>query len=71
MCTIHTDAADLAEIDYKKGLGSRRWRRAFKVPANGKNDLRHFLRALGVHKAALFPDLSALAEELKSRSYTG
>jgi FRG domain len=66
MCTIHGDASDLCDIDYK----GKPWRRAFKVPADRKPDLRHWLRALGIHKAGLFPDLGALAEELKSRRYT-
>jgi hypothetical protein len=70
MCTIHADASDLADVAYKgKSVFLKRWRRAFKVPASKKADLRHFLRALGVHKATLFPDLGALAEELKSRNY--
>jgi hypothetical protein len=70
MCTIHADASDLSDIEYKpKGLARRPWRCAFKVPAGKKDDLRHLLRRLGIHKAALFPDLGNLAEELKSRSY--
>jgi hypothetical protein len=70
MCTIHADASDLSDIDYKRsGLLVKPWRSAFKVPAGKKDGLRHLLRRLGVHKASLFPDLGNLAEELKSRTY--
>jgi FRG domain len=66
-CTIHADQSDLAEIEYKQ-IG-KRWRRAFKIPSGAKNDLGHHLQRLSIHKAALFPDLGSLADELKSRSY--
>lgn len=70
MCTIHADASDLSDIDYERnGLLVKPWRRAFKVPSSKRADLWHLLRRLGIHKAALFPDLGALAEDLKSRSY--
>jgi hypothetical protein len=32
-------------------------------------DIRAILRALGITKSSLFPDLAALAEELKSRIF--
>jgi FRG domain len=71
-CRIHADKSDLAEFDYKLDNGIPwRWRRAFKIPASAKNDLRSHLQRLSVHKAALFPDLGSLAEELKSRTYLG
>jgi hypothetical protein len=74
-CTIHADASDLSDIDYKHPpdrlalSNPQPWRRAFKVPAGKKTEIRHLLRAAGVHQATLFPDLGALAEELKSRNY--
>jgi hypothetical protein len=66
MCTVHADASDLSDVDCS---GPKPWRRAYRLPAYCKPALRNWLRALGFHKAALFPDLGALAEELKGRSY--
>jgi hypothetical protein len=61
MCTVHADASDFSDVDFRgKGL----------LSATGVALRRYWLRALGVHKAALFPDLGALAEELKGRRYT-
>jgi FRG domain len=70
-CTIHSNSSDLSDIDYKLDEGQQaiRWRRVFKVPASKKRDLLDHLRRLSIHKATLFPDLSALAEELKTRTY--
>jgi hypothetical protein len=72
-CTIQGDATALCEIDYGTTiLGSDPpWRCAFRVPADKKDELRERLRLLGIHKAALFPDLSSLADELKSRNFQG
>jgi FRG domain len=71
--SVHSDAADLSDVDYKLDASQQpiRWRRVFKVLASKKRNLRDHLRRLGIHKATLFPDLSALAEELKARSYRG
>jgi hypothetical protein len=71
--TVHSDAADLSDVEYKLDESQQpiRWRRVFKVPASKKRGLRDHLRRLSIHKATLFPDLSALAEELKMRSYLG
>jgi hypothetical protein len=65
--TIHGDAADLA--GYVEHL-SMPWRRKFLVPAASKPELQELLRRLAIHKSSLFPDLGALAEDLKSRPYS-
>jgi hypothetical protein len=65
-CTIHGDASDLGDIDYTDDP----WRRAFKVPAKRKSDLRAQLRKLSINQSTLFPDLGALAQDLKSRIYS-
>jgi FRG domain len=63
--TIHADDADLADYPYKTG-DKPMWRRAFCVPAGAREDCRRLLRTLGIRKHTLFPDLQALAAELKS-----
>jgi hypothetical protein len=70
-CTIHADATDLSDIDYKnKGGGPPTpWRRVFRVPAEKKPVLRELLIQLGVRRSTLFPDLGSLAQELKTRIY--
>jgi len=45
------------------------WRVAFPIPNGFKKEIRVILRRLGTNKSSLFPDLAALAEELKSRSF--
>ncbi len=65
-CTIHGDESDLGDIDYIDDP----WRRAFKVPAKRKSDLRDQLRKLSIKQSTLFPDLATLAEDLKSRNYS-
>jgi hypothetical protein len=68
-----TCRSDLAEIEYKRDEEETpwRWRRAFKIPSGAKKNLQYHLQRLSIHKAALFPDLGSLADELKSRSYLG
>jgi hypothetical protein len=70
--TIHVDAADLAELDYGFVDGNRRrspWRTKFLVPADDKEAIRERLRTLGITHSALFPDLGALALDLKTRPF--
>ena len=62
--TIHADGTDLANVACAKS-----WRVAFRVPGVDKEKIREMLRSLGIVKSSLFPDLGALAEELKSRSF--
>jgi hypothetical protein len=65
--TIHGDAADLADTtEHTSGP----WKRAFIVPNKTRHDLQELLRRLSIHKSSLFPDLGALAEDLKSRPYS-
>jgi hypothetical protein len=60
--TIHADDTDLADI-------AGTWRIAFRVPGARKGDVQEILRSLAITKMSLFPDLAALAEELKSRRF--
>jgi hypothetical protein len=60
--TIHADDTDLANI-------AGTWRIAFRVPGARKGDVQEILRSLAITKMSLFPDLAALAEELKSRRF--
>lgn len=64
--TIHGDQADLADAAEDT---SHPWKRVFRIPSNSKADLSELMRRLGIHKSTLFPDLGALAEDLKSRLY--
>lgn len=64
--TIHADHVDIAEIKYEK---HPTWRVAFRIPDWSKTEIRDILRRLGINKSSLFPDLAALAEDLKSRSF--
>jgi FRG domain len=64
MFTIHADATDLAQIEPPFS-----WRMAFRVPSSSKQALRETLTALGITRSSLFPDLSALAEDLKVRRF--
>lgn len=64
--TIHGDATDLADIKQR----SAPWRRMFRVPGRKKAELGELLRRLAIHKGSLFPDLGALAEDLKTRWYS-
>lgn len=64
--TIHADAADLADVAY----GSfRTWRVHFRIPNGAKDKIKQTLFQLAITKSSLFPDLGALAEELKSISF--
>jgi hypothetical protein len=69
--TIHSDAQDLADVDFKYPNGAARpaWRRAFRIPRAAKKQVRDLLRALGIYESVLFPDLATLAKELKFRPY--
>jgi FRG domain len=63
--TIHADGADLADLVQT----SMQWRLAFRVHSTGKAALRELLIRLAIRRSSLFPDLGALAEELKSRFF--
>jgi FRG domain len=65
--TIHADATDLAEHPVVIPPGT--WRVAFRIPATSKRGILEMLRMLAITKSSLFPDLAALAEELKSRRF--
>jgi hypothetical protein len=67
--TIHADATDLADVKYDSMAKPTPWRRAFRIPKADKPHLREMLTALGIRKSTLFPDLAALAEELKEYVY--
>jgi hypothetical protein len=70
-CTIHADTTDLSDLNYKNervGFPTP-WRRVFRVPAERKSQLRELLIGLGIDRAALFPDLGNLAQDLKTRTY--
>jgi hypothetical protein len=69
--TIHADEVDLADVHYKPFDNQRRprWRVAFRVPAGKKDLVIERLRSLGINRSTLFPDLGALAQELKSRTF--
>ena len=71
--TIHAGAQDLADVGYYYAGHSQAppWRRAFRVPRAAKPMVLHFLRELGVNESTLFPDLGALARELKARQFLG
>lgn len=64
--SIHADDVDLASADLAQ---EQLWRSKFVVPAASKPILRSKLRALGITRMSMFPDLAALAEELKSRNF--
>jgi hypothetical protein len=65
--TIHADETDLAQVPYKDGP----WRAVFRVPAGSKQTLRATFGSLSINRSTLFPDLGALAEELRSRPFGG
>jgi hypothetical protein len=64
--TIHEDHADLADAAEDT---MHPWKRVFRIPSNSKADLSEIMRRLSINRSTLFPDLGALAEELKSRPY--
>jgi FRG domain len=64
--SIHGDALDLADDNFDI---KTTWRRAFIIPLKAKRNLRHTLEQVGIYKSALFPDLAALAEDIKARNY--
>ncbi len=61
--TIHADGTDLAQISTE----DEPWRISFRVPAASKSNLRTLLSKLAIDRSTLFPDLGALAEELKAK----
>ena len=68
--TIHADGADLADLDYvypRDPPPAPPWRRVFRVPSASKSWLLEVLGAVGIRKSSLFPDLGALAEDIKLR----
>jgi hypothetical protein len=71
--TVHADAQDLADVDYHYARLDDHvpppWRRAFRIPSGSKRGLLALLRILGIHRSTLFPDLGALADDIKSRSF--
>jgi FRG domain len=68
MFTIHADQTDLATVGYGDPPHPS-WRVAFRVPKHHKPQIRELLRHLAITKSSLFPDLAALADELKERSF--
>jgi hypothetical protein len=66
--TIHADDTDLAEHHIRTTTGA--WRVAFRIPATSKGGVLEMLRRLSITKSSLFPDLAALAEELKARRFS-
>jgi hypothetical protein len=54
------------EFHAKTGAPPRR--RGFRVPSASKFQLLEVLGAIGIRKSSLFPDLGALAEDIKLRS---
>jgi hypothetical protein len=58
--TVHASMTPLNLLE-----GADRWLRRFVVPADGVSALRQELRLLGYRADYLFPDLEALAEELR------
>lgn len=68
--TVHADGTDLAEPEfaYPDHSGTPPpWRRMFNIPKGSKERLRTQLRDIGFNKSTVFPDLAALAEEMKFR----
>ena len=70
--SIHADDTDLAQVSY--GMMDQNnqfpsWRIGFGVPHQHKSNLREMLRMLSIIKSSLFPDLGALAEEIKLRNF--
>jgi hypothetical protein len=59
--TVHASPTPLNRLE-----GSDRWLRRFVVPADAVVTLRRELRLLGYRSDYLFPDLEALAQELRS-----
>jgi hypothetical protein len=64
--TIHADDTDLADLGPPP---SKNWQIAFRVPNKSKDNLRELLTRLAIRQSSLFPDLGALAEDLKSRLF--
>jgi hypothetical protein len=58
--TIHRDAKDLRETPVATEI-----LRKFTVRAESKGHIRSSLKMAGISGASLFPDLSALADELR------
>jgi hypothetical protein len=59
--TIHDSPDDLQQFASPKPILLK-----FIVPAASKSNLKRWLRAFGASEATLFPDLAALADELKA-----
>jgi len=64
--TIHGDGTDLADIAYGEFPP---WRVAFRVPSKHKDHIRELLMSLSISESTLFPDLAALAKDIKGRSF--
>lgn len=60
--TIHGDATPLEER-----VGAEKYLNRFIIPAASKERLRREVRALGIRRSMLFPDLSNLAIEIKDQ----
>ena len=54
--------------EFHAKTGAPPWRRGFRVPSASKLQLLEVLGAIGIRKSSLFPDLGALAEDIKLRS---
>jgi hypothetical protein len=63
----HAHQEDLADVPYDSPAII--WRAAFRVPKAAKPTLRYRLASLSIRKSTLFPDLAALAEDLKKRLF--
>jgi FRG domain len=64
--TIHGDDTDLANVAYGQFAS---WRVAFPVRSIHKPHIRDLLAALSIRESTLFPDLAALAKDLKERDF--
>jgi hypothetical protein len=60
--TVHPDSTPL-KLAHPESAG---WLRQFVIPRSAKDKIRKQLLALGIRRSNLFPDLAALAAELKS-----
>ena len=50
----------------EQSAGSERWLRKVVIPAGAVDRIRRELRVLGVSRSSLFPDLAALAAQIKA-----
>jgi hypothetical protein len=64
--TIHVDDTDLAlMMDVERPS----WGMCFRIPKEEKRRIQELLQSLSINKSTLFPDLGALADELKAQQY--